>query len=126
MSMPASHYLSACLCFKNAAPYVGEWLAFYSALGVEHFYLYNNESTDRYAPVIAPYLDAGAATLVQYPGRGVQQEVYTHCLHAFGRRTRWMIFCDDDEFLFPVEDVPLPLVLMPYERFAGLAVNWML
>lgn len=119
-------YLSACLCFKDAAPYLAEWLGFYSALGVEHFYLYNNDSTDDYAGVLEPYLDLGRATLLDVPGKGVQQAVYAHCLAAFGTRSRWMMFCDDDEFLFPHADIPLTEALVPYERFAGVAVAWML
>lgn len=120
------NYLSACLCFQNAAGYLTEWLAFYAALGVEHFYLYNNDSTDRYQPVIAPYLDAGVATLIDYPGRGQQHAMYAHCLSTFGERTRWLMFCDDDEFLFPVNDISLPDALASYETFAGIAVSWML
>ena len=124
--MPIRHYLSACLCFKNAANYLAEWLAFYTVLGVDHFLLYNNESTDSYERVVAPYMAAGTATLIDFPGKGIQHAVYSHCLSTYGHRTRWLMFCDDDEFLFPVEDVCLPLVLHRYERFAGVAVAWML
>lgn len=124
--MPIRNYLSACLCFKNSADYLAEWLAFYTTLGVEHFYLYNNESTDAHEDVIAPYVAAGSATLIDFPGRGVQHAMYAHCLGSFGPRTRWMMFCDDDEFLFPVKNVSLPEALAPYESFAGVAVPWML
>ena len=82
------HYLSACLCFKNAATYLAEWLAFYTTLGVDHFFLYNNESSDRHEDVLAPYLAAGSATLIDYPGKGIQHALYAHCLDTFGSRTR--------------------------------------
>lgn len=126
LSMPPRNYLSACLCFKDAASYLAEWLAFYTVIGVEHFYLYNNESTDHFYEVIEPYVASGSATLINYPGRAIQQAVYSHCLATYGKRTRWMMFCDDDEFLFPTDDVPLPDVLHRYEPFAGVAVAWML
>lgn len=119
-------YLSACLCFKNSASYLAEWLAFYSCLGVEHFYLYNNESIDGHEEVIAPYVAAGAATLIDFPGTAIQHAVYAHCLRSFGPRTRWMMFCDDDEFLFPVKDTSLAEALVDYERYAGVAAVWML
>lgn len=119
-------YLSACLCFKNSASYLAEWLAFYTALGVEHFYLYNNESTDAHEDVVAPYVAAGAATVIDFPGVGMQQAMYEHCLRSFGSRTRWLMFCDDDEFLFPLRDLSLPAALANYEKFAGVAVAWML
>src|SRR5687768_11286305 len=122
--MPARHYLSACLCFMDAATYLAEWLAFYSALGVEHFFLYDNVSSDAYEAVTAPYVSSGRATLLTFPGRGVQHAMYSHCLRTFGDATRWMMFCDDDEFLFPAEDVGLPGALERYEEFAGVAVAW--
>lgn len=124
--MPSRHYLTACLCFKNAASYLAEWLAFYTALGVERFYLYDNESTDNFAEPLAPYLSRGTVTLISHPGRAIQKAVYAHCLKTFGAGSRWMMFCDDDEFLFPTKDVPLPEALAPYEKFAGVAVSWML
>jgi hypothetical protein len=126
LAMSFRNYLSACLCFKNSASYLAEWLAFHATLGVEHFYLYNNESTDRHEEVIASYVAAGVATVIDFPGRGVQHAAFTHCLQSFGVRTRWMMFCDDDEFLFPVQDVSLGEALAPYETFAGVAVAWML
>ena len=70
--MSFRNYLSACLCFQNAGSYLAEWLGFYAALGVEHFYLYNNESTDDCETVIAPWRAAGAATLIDAPGRGIR------------------------------------------------------
>jgi hypothetical protein len=124
--MPKRNYLSACLCFKNSAAYLAEWLAFYTTLGVEHFYLYNNESVDAHEDVVAPYVAGGSATRIDFPGKGAQHAMYTHCLGSFGGRTRWMMFCDDDEFLFPTRDVSLPVALEAYEAFAGVAVAWML
>jgi hypothetical protein len=124
--MANRHYLSACLCFKDSADYLSEWLAFYVGLGVEHFYLYNNGSTLGFGAVLAPYLDSGMVTLVQFPGAGQQHDMYAHCLDSFRRTTRWLMFCDDDEFLFPVADESLPAALERYEPYAGLAVSWML
>ena len=123
MSRP---YLSACLCFRNSGAYLAEWLAFYTVLGVEHFYLYNNDSADDFAFAIAPYVRRRMATLINHPGRGVQHAVYAHCLQEFGPQTKWMIFCDDDEFLFPVTDASLPEALVPYEGYAGVGVAWMM
>ena len=124
--MSFRNHLSACLCFRNTASYLAEWLAFYSALGVDHFYLYNNESSDDYTAIVAPYIAAGNATLIDFRGDGIQHAVYSDCLRRCAGRTRWLMFCDDDEFLFPVENISLPAALERYERFAGVAVSWML
>lgn len=123
--MSARVYLSACLCFKDSASYLAEWLAFYELMGVERFFLYNNESADDFEPVIAPYLARGSVR-VDFPGRGVQRQMYDHCLKEFGGATRWLLFCDDDEFFFPVAEIPLVQALARYERHAGVAAAWML
>ena len=117
-------YLSACLCFKDSAAYLSEWLAFYTVLGVEHFYLYDNDSSDNYEAAIKPFLERGVVTLIRFPGAGVQGKIYQHCLTTYGHRTRWLLFSDDDEFLFPVKDCSLQEALAPYERYAGVAIPW--
>jgi len=66
------------------------------------------------------------ATVIKLPGKAKQKVPYEHCLSVYGARSRWMMFCDDDEFLFPCADTTLPVALAPYEKFAGLAVSWML
>ena len=38
--------VSICAIFKNEAKYLREWIEFHKIVGVEHFYLYNNFSTD--------------------------------------------------------------------------------
>ena len=39
-------YLSLTACIKNEEHYIQEWLSFYRAMGVERFYIFNNNSTD--------------------------------------------------------------------------------
>ena len=43
-----SYNVSACAIFQNEAPYLKEWIEYHRLIGVEHFYLYNNGSTDNY------------------------------------------------------------------------------
>ena len=38
--------VSLCLIFKNEAPFLKEWLDYHLTVGVDHFYLYNNNSDD--------------------------------------------------------------------------------
>ena len=44
---PKKFYLSFCSIFKNEAPYMKEWIEYHLLVGVDHFYLYNNNSTDK-------------------------------------------------------------------------------
>ncbi|MBR7025230.1 MAG: glycosyltransferase family 2 protein, partial [Selenomonadaceae bacterium] len=45
--------LAVVAIFKNEGHYLKEWLDYHLFAGVEHFYLYNNNSTDNYEEVLA-------------------------------------------------------------------------
>ncbi len=53
--------------FKNAARFLPEWIEFHQIVGFEHFYLYNNNSTDDYLSALRPYRDEGSVTLYEWP-----------------------------------------------------------
>ena len=40
------HRLAICAIFREEAPFLAEWIDFHRKVGVSHFYLYNNFSTD--------------------------------------------------------------------------------
>ena len=50
---------------QNEAPFLPEWLEYHMlyTVGVEHFYLYDDGSTDELAATLAPYVAADLATL---------------------------------------------------------------
>ena len=56
--------VSICAVFKNEAMYLREWIEFNHLVGVEHFYLYNNNSDDDYVSVLKPYVKNGMVTLL--------------------------------------------------------------
>lgn len=118
--------LAACLCFKDSASYLAEWLAFYRAVGVDRFYLYDNDSVDDFASIVAPYVDRGLAVLTHWPGARQQSAIYQHCLDVRKNETRWIAFMDDDEFLWPVQDPDLKAAMQRYETYAGVAACWFL
>lgn len=54
--------IALCLIFKNEAPFLKEWLDYHLTIGVDHFYLYNNNSDDNYLDVLNTYI----GTVVKY------------------------------------------------------------
>ena len=47
--------LAICAIFKNEAPWLKEWIIYHhKVLGVKHFYLYNNDSTDNFIEILSP------------------------------------------------------------------------
>ena len=55
-----------CSMFKNEAKFLKEWIEFHRLIGAEHFYLYNNESTDNYLEVLKPYIDKNIVELIDW------------------------------------------------------------
>jgi hypothetical protein len=124
----APHYLSIVACIKNEAPYLEEWIEFHLAVGVDHFYLYNNESVDNTNEVLQPYIDAGVVSLFNTDMDNCQFACYYNALTAFRDQSVWMAFIDADEFLFsPKGHTPtgwLPKELEAFETTVpGIAVN---
>jgi hypothetical protein len=133
MSAPAD-YLSVCAVYRNEGPYLREWVAFHRAMGVERFYLYNNRSEDDgHREALAPYVDEGLVTVYEWPdclppnvfaGEAVQTATYQHCIQHHAGDSRWIAFIDLDEFLFSPTGNSLPDMLVEYERWPGVGVNW--
>lgn len=53
--------------FQNEAPWLKEWITYHhKVLGVDHFYLYNNDSTDDFMKILQPYIDNGIVELIDW------------------------------------------------------------
>lgn len=118
------HYLSICAIFKNEARYLEEWMRFHRGIGVSHFFLYDNESTDDPLTVLRPWIEMGLVTLVAWPGRAQQVRAYMHCLRNNWSATRWLAFLDLDEFLFSPSQIDIRSILSRFESSPALFVYW--
>ncbi len=96
---------------KNEAPNMEEWLCHHLAIGVDHFFLYDNGSTDDLHDVLRPYADHGIVTTVYFPLRGLQRDANNHVVRFFGATTEWIAYVDIDEFLVPEHDESIASVL---------------
>lgn len=132
--------VAICAIFKNEQPYLKEWIEFHKLQGVEHFYLYNNQSTDAFLQTLDPYIKNHEVTLINWlysykPAENTHEKVewlavqsgaYNDCLKKFGDLNNWIAFIDVDEFLFCPTGTKLPKFLEDYEEFGGIGVNWLL
>ncbi len=119
--------LAVVAIFKDEAPYLAEWLDYHLLAGVEHFYLYNNDSTDNYADIIAPYVAANLVTPIDFPGKAMQMPAYEDAIEKFRFTCRYMAFIDIDEFIFPKTNRSIAQVadevLSRDKTAAGLVIN---
>jgi len=127
--------LSVCMIFQNDAPYLKEWIEFHRLLGVEHFYLYNNLSTDNYKAVLDPYVKINVVELMEWPFRAnnvqewdkIQIDAYNDALKKAKKKSKWLANLDSDEFLFPTASNDLRKFFSNYEKISGVGgvcVNW--
>ena len=120
------YQLSLILIFKDEAPYLQEWLEYHLMLGVQHFYLYQNNSTDDYAVVLQPYIDQGLVTLIEWPDHPGQYSAYYHWYQNYRHESYWASFIDIDEFLCPFKETSLVDMLRQYEKYPVVLVYWKL
>ena len=116
------YQLSLILIFKDEAPYLREWLEYHLMLGVQHFYLYQNNSTDDYATVVQPYIDQGLVTLIEWPDHPGQYSAYYHWYQNYRHESHWASFIDIDEFLCPFKETSLVDMLRQYEKYPVVLV----
>lgn len=120
-------YLGVCAIIKDEGRHIGEWLAYYAALGAEAFYLYDNGSETPLAESLADIVANSPELLFRLhtiPGEKRQMQAYNHCLATYKNECRWVAFIDLDEFIVPLEKNSIPEMLMAYEKYAGLALSW--
>ena len=107
---------------KDEADYLEEWIAFHVALGVDHFIVYDNGSTDGSAGLLERHINHGLVTRIDWPLGGGQLAAYNHALRMFGATAAWMAFYDVDEFLVPLLDPDIPTFLARYGDAADVRV----
>lgn len=114
----------------NEAAFLKEWIEYHLLLGVQHFIIYNNFSTDHYLRVLEPYLELGTVALVEWPVKGHpapgQLEAYADAIRRLRGKARWVAFCDIDEFFVPKHCDDLVTFLKDYEDYAEVVINWQL
>ena len=122
---PPKHELAICAIFREEAPFLDEWISFHVGVGITHFYLYSNCSTDHFRHVLAPWVDGKYVTLTDWPRPVGQLAAYKHCLARARGESQWLAFIDIDEFLFSPQVTDIAYILKGYTDLPGVEV-WQL
>jgi hypothetical protein len=104
--------------FKNEAPRIQEWIEYHRIIGVEHFYLYNNDGFDNFIEILTPYIKEGLVDLISWDSKtapfddprqsvqwvGFQLSAFNDCIKKVSGVSKWLAIIDIDEFLFSLEE----------------------
>lgn len=118
-------YLAVCAIAKDEGTYFKEWIEWHQSMGVDKFYIYDNESTDCTKEVLKPYIDSGLVEYTYFPGHRKQLAAYDDCLDRHRMEARWIAFIDLDEFIVPVKDKNIKDFLHRFEKFSAVEINWL-
>ena len=112
--------------FKNEAHALKEWLEHYLFHGVEHFFLINDQSTDNFMDILQPYIDRNIITLFHgnwEMTRFRQCLQYTHYFLPHIHKTKWLLICDLDEFMWSPKSINLNNILDQCHDYTQIQVK---
>lgn len=118
------YYLTMCAIAKNEGRYFAEWIEYHKMLGVEKFYIYDNESEDATREVLQPYIERGLVEYTYFTGKKMQLKAYKDCVKKHRWHCKYMAFLDLDEFIVPVKHKTIPDYLESLGRIPGVQMNW--
>lgn len=112
-----------CAIIKDCNPkYLQEWIEWHRLLGVDYFFIYDNESA---TPITSKF---SFVIVKPFKGKVQQLNAYNDCisLQKNGQLPKcdWIAFIDDDEFII-VESGSIKQFLLSKKENAGVALNWL-
>lgn len=118
MPAPLPPYkLAVCTMFYNEGRYLLEWVLYHYLIGFQHFYLYDNDSTDGSTSVLQPLVARGLVTLIPWPGQAPQGRQIDHCFNTSApRQTSWLASFDVDEFVVVLTQKVSHLPFLQHQR----------
>ena len=120
-------YLSICAIAKDEGCYFREWLEFHRLVGVDKFYIYDNESSDDTQKILEPYITTGVVEYIYWPGKKQQIPAYADCVQKYKYDTQWLAFIDLDEFIVPVEKQSIRDILQSLPaNVSQLLMGWLI
>lgn len=117
--------VALCCRIRDEALYLNEFIEYYLAAGIEHFFFYEKLSKDCYQDVLAPWVARGTATLFDnWPHVPVSPAAEEDCILRSIGRFEWIGFIDADEFVVIKDGRAIGEFLADYRRHPAVALHW--
>ena len=126
------NFLGITAIAKNESPYIKEWIEFHKLVGVEKFFIYNNDdNSDTLKTILAKYIESGEVEYKHIPGRFKQCQSYRDSIMCNRNKVAYMAFIDIDEFITPISYDSIPQFLLALEKkinhkFDAVGINWLM
>ncbi|XP_052197949.1 glycosyltransferase family 92 protein RCOM_0530710 [Diospyros lotus] len=97
------HEMCVCTMLRNQARFLREWVMYHARIGVQRWFIYDNNSDDGITDLIDSLSDANFnITRHFWPWIKTQEAGFAHCAIRARASCEWVGFIDVDEFLhFP-------------------------
>lgn len=120
-------YLSLIALVKKEHHYIKEWLSYYRSIGVEKFFIFNNNKPDktRQEMLKLPFAkDIVVSNFLDYSPNRIHN-AYKKAIKFYKEQTEWMIFCNIDEFYMFSTPTNMQTFLRDYRKHSAVAVPTM-
>lgn len=122
---------SICLVaiLKDEEPFLDEWLLYHRMIGIDHFFLYDDDPKFPLKDFLKPHADY--VTVIPWygqnkhlPGRNRQTKAYWHAVENYTSQFEWVTFIDGDEFIVFREHENIKEFLAEFSDVAAISLNW--
>lgn len=112
--------IAICAVFHDEARYLLQWIGYHRMVGIDHFVLYDNASTDGGAALIRGSPLARHVTLIDWPMQDGPACAHGDFIQRHALHFAWAAFIDVNEYLHPLEAETIRPLLSRYDGFSGV------
>lgn len=123
------------MCKENLSDII-EWIKYHSAIGVDHFIVYNNDNTNNLKELLPDDIKS-ISTIIEWYSQDnsltysyFDQKQISSQIHSIKHYSdfRWIGFIDIDEFIVLLDHSKLNIkeYLVDYEDYDGLCLHWLM
>lgn len=129
--MEGNKHGSVCIVaiLKGEEPFLDEWLLYHKMLGVDHFYLYDDDEASPLTEFLAPH--QGYVTIIPWhgkayalPGRDRQTKAYWHAVQHYAFAYEWVAIIDGDEFIVLRQHADIKDFLGSFPDAGAISLHW--
>lgn len=114
------HEMCVCTMLKNQARFLREWILYHAEIGVQRWFIYDNNSDDNIEDILKSLGHHTNITRHVWPWIKTQEAGFAHCALQARDSCEWVGFIDVDEFLYLPKNKSMQHVLKQ-QKSSGIA-----